>query len=885
MKNLKKVLALGLALVMILGMFTIASAAETEKKIATEFTDWDKVAHKDAVALCVDLGIINGLPDGSFAPDQTIDRASWAKLVYFTATGDDNADAYLGANVGMKDIAGNWAESYINYLVANKYVSGDGLGNYMPTGTVTVSAGLKTMLTVLGYDADDRGYQNDAAWMGNIMTDAKRNGLMDDVDRSQTAAVNLTRENAAQIVYNALMANIVEPVNGRDNGDKYVSTYEKGATLGYDVFKIIPVTVTLKKVNDKGIGTFEGVSNNINGSALGDVKAPATLVGELVTVWVKATGVRFADKTAEMITTSAKLDKVVSTTAAKAASSAAKTFTGGVTLADIWTPNKDDYVADCPTKVENDTTVDAPEKISYYKNSEESTQTAVANAAKVAGNVVDVFTADGKVSMIKVTTYELAQVTADIETRTRDKELQVKIDGVFTGWVAADKVEGYQGLAKDDVVLVNMTEGTGIYTLEKADKVTGKVTLRSGLKLTVSGTQYGMSGITNNSDLDSLVTEDDDADNLKWDVKGNKDNEYDFYLDKNGTIAAYKQISGEVTKEVAYVLDAAWVGGNGSLTASKYAEAELLFADGTTEIVNVAKVDGDKVVAEVETGKESEQIAGGTVKETINGKFIDFAIDSKGNYEVEVKEGAVADLDASTDKTTEQKPAVFDGLTADAKTTFLVKKGDDYFTYTGYKNLPKMDPTAVVAVAKDGIATYVYLTTDKYEGEGSKGLIWIKDTKTDKDINNNLVYSVVNAEGAEEKIALAKGEGVSEITAKTFYIIDSIDDDGVATVIPATGDTIKSAAHDTEGKANTMTAQNTTMLLKDVADKLAYDSETVAVVIDLDTKGDYSSSGKLSLNNYKEDLSSYTYDVTAVVDGVNVDFVYVVRTEIDQTAD
>lgn len=67
MKNLKKVLALGLALVMILGMFTIASAAET-KKSATEFTDWNEVEHKDAVALAVDLGIISGKPDGSFDP-------------------------------------------------------------------------------------------------------------------------------------------------------------------------------------------------------------------------------------------------------------------------------------------------------------------------------------------------------------------------------------------------------------------------------------------------------------------------------------------------------------------------------------------------------------------------------------------------------------------------------------------------------------------------------------------------------------------------------------------------------------------------------------------------------------------------------------------------
>ena len=78
MNNLKKVLALGLALVMLLGMFTIASAAEA--KVATQLSDWDSISHKNAVALNVDLGIIVGKPDGSYAPAENIDRASWAKL-------------------------------------------------------------------------------------------------------------------------------------------------------------------------------------------------------------------------------------------------------------------------------------------------------------------------------------------------------------------------------------------------------------------------------------------------------------------------------------------------------------------------------------------------------------------------------------------------------------------------------------------------------------------------------------------------------------------------------------------------------------------------------------------------------------------------------------
>lgn len=855
MKNLKKVLALGLALVMILGMFTIASAAET-KKTATEFTDWADVEHKDAVALCVDLGIINGLPDGSFGPDQTIDRASWAKLVYFTATGDDNADAYLGTNTGMNDIKGSWAESYINYLVANKYVSGDGLGNYMPTGTITVAAGLKTMLTVLGYDADDRGYQNDAAWMGNIMTDAKRNGLMDDVDRSQTAAVNLTRDNAAQIVYNALQANIVEGVPQWDGGNKYITTYNKGATLGYDVFKALPVTAT---VSTDGAGKITITPNGTDGTdypaglsatSLADVKVSSTLVGEQVTVWVKASKASFGSQTGELLNPG-NFDEVISAAAAKSATAAAKTFTDGLKIAGITAPKSD------TTNYDEDHFVaeSIGSGLKIYKNGKGN---SVSEARK--GDVVDVFTTDGKVSTIKVTTWDIYQVTDAIETRTSGDDLQVKVPGVFTGWKNADKVEGWQGLAKDDVVLVNIGEDENkITTIEKAEKATGKVTLRSGSKLTIAGTQYEASGITNKAD--DLTTPDDSTKWAAWDVKANKDNEYDFYLDKNGSVAAYKQISGETATEVAYVVETAWVGGNGGISASKYMEANLLFTDGTTEIVRVDKVGGDKVVASTATTGDDE-----VAYTDMAGHFVDYSVNKDGNYEIKDKD-LVSPLTAGA---VDQKTTFHDGLVGNSKTTFLVKKGDDYFTYTGFKNVPKMTATAVVAVNDDdGIATYVYFETDKFEGEGSDGLIYIRNSDVDQDTSGNNVYNIVTAAGAEEKMALAKADGLNEIEAGKFYIIDTIDDDGVATVKAATGDNIKTA--------DAMTAGNG--IVKLANDSYAYDEETVAVIIDLDTKSEYASAGALSLNGYKEDTDGYTYEITLVVDGNNVDYVYVVRSE------
>lgn len=812
MKNLKKVLALGLALVMILGMFTIASAAET-KKTAADFTDWDKVEHKDAVALCVDLGIINGLPDGSFAPDQTLDRASWAKLVYFTATGDDNADAYLGTATDLKDITGNWAESYISYLYATGRVSGDGTGNYMPNGTVTVAAGLKTMLTVLGYDADSEGYQGTAAWAGNVITDAKTNGLMDEIDRSNTANVALTRDNAAQIVYNTLQADRVKPTTLRDQGTSYVASYAPNGQLLKDVFDTIPVTATVSDVND-GVATFADATPSDALSALNnaEVKAAASNIGNKVTVFVHTN----------------KKD-VVSTAVAKAGTAADKTFTDDVTIANITTKNNDDkdhFVAA------------AADDIKYYLNGEEKSLAAEYKG----GNVVEVYLTSGKVSMIKVTTYTVAKITDDVETRTYKDDEQVKVPGAFNGFKNVDVVDGWQGLAKDDIVLVNVSKG--VTYLEKAESINGKVTLRSGAKLTVNGKQYAQSGIA-----------DAEVDFANWNVKNEKDNEYDFYLDKNGDVCYQVLVSGEVTTEVAYVLEAKYLSNAGTVwSSSDSLQANLLFTDGTTQIVTIAKVgDKDKDFADTDaTGLE--------------GKMVDFSVNSKGNYELTVKTAK----DGISAGKVSVAPEFHEGLKADNATVFLIAKGNDddgfeYSVVTGYKNVPAMTAAKVVAVEDDGIVTYIYLETPKFDGEGSDGLIYVQSIETDvEDTAGNKIYEIVDANGNKTTMALT---GV-EPAAQTFYVIDSIDENDVAT-IKAVGEGVTDmAAAPTVGKG-----------IVTVGEKAyATDSSTVCVVIDIDD-GEFVDASGMNISSFKAE-DGYTYTGKLIVDGDNAEYIYIVRTTV-----
>ena len=66
MNNLKRVLSVGMASTMVLGMMATASAASFN-----DFTDKDEIVNKDAVSMVTELGIIAGLPMAPTAPLRT----------------------------------------------------------------------------------------------------------------------------------------------------------------------------------------------------------------------------------------------------------------------------------------------------------------------------------------------------------------------------------------------------------------------------------------------------------------------------------------------------------------------------------------------------------------------------------------------------------------------------------------------------------------------------------------------------------------------------------------------------------------------------------------------------------------------------------------------
>ena len=550
MRNLKKVLSLVLCVAMMLSVMVVGAGAA--------FSDQSKIKNTEAVDACTALNIIGGYPDGSFKPEGNITRAEVTKMICVALNGGKNPAVSTNTTPTFSDVRNNanaaWAEGYIESCAAQGIVSGVGGGKFAPAGNVTGTQLAKMLLVALGYKADIEGFTG-SAWATNVNIRATQKGLYKDLEKMDTNAA-ITRDNAAQMVWNALQAKEVkyEYTLVSENGtltskttlvdkdltllkDKYDSDITKGVvtSIGHNSKGYLVTIDTLAKDNEKKeiIVKLSKVE-----------KDPTDLVGKAVKALYKATddvyGIYVDDEnTATVVNTTLgdidlskdeyKLDGVTYETKAK-------TF-GAVKAVDALGAkfNKG-------TKATNN--------LSSVKN--------VSDASKVV--LID-NDGDEKIDIAVVTPVQFGEITY-----LNAKNITVK--GVLTNAKLED-CDVYKDAAKDDQVAVIAKDysADGNNIIVKLDTVSGKVDAvktknQNTTEARINGTWY-----------DVAVFDSKD--------KVNKDDKGDFFV-YNGYIVAVDTTGGSIS-DTAYIISSST-----AMDANGDYQAKVMM-NGETKVVPMKK--------------------------------------------------------------------------------------------------------------------------------------------------------------------------------------------------------------------------------------------------------------------------------------------------------
>ena len=585
MRNLKRALSLALAAIMLIGMMVVSASAVSYN----DLTDKDQIVNKDAVSMLVSLGIIEGKPDGSYAPTENVDRAQMAKMLSVIMNkGVDNSALYQSVNSGLTDITSNWAKGHINYCYTTGIIAGRGNGTFDPSATVTALEAAKMLLVAVGYDPKIEGFEG-ADWAINVSVRADEQGIFEGFTKDLSAPLN--RDDAALLIYNALDVEMIQSYTTNN----YPIVYSDHRTILSDKYGVIKVegvvtanewaildddTDTALQEGKTRIYNPDGILSTTGNTAVAqdssanvktqvfNVSTPVDMLGKAVTMYVKKTTI-LADSTVYGAPVVSDVNTVIET---------GEKVTGG--------DSKDD---DSLAALLKGTGLATDKATEYYHNYEEMAIDSadvddIMNVKGAALTVIDNDN-DGYVNYVISVEKSLTHVSGVSSKNETTTLYGLPGDDVIDN---EDIVTTATDLTKGDVVLV--VQYGGRTYVEEPKTVTGEMELFNAKNkddnknyIKVGGEEYKQDGLEVLSNINKdnpvkfLISEcDDKANGVQFDAQ------YDFFLDDFGNIVAFREVEGAPT-QYALALDSAY-SINGLTTTG---QIKLLLADGTSKVYDV----------------------------------------------------------------------------------------------------------------------------------------------------------------------------------------------------------------------------------------------------------------------------------------------------------
>ena len=847
MRNLKRALSLAMASIMVLGMMVVGAGAVSYD----DFSDKDKIVNDDAVSMLVELNVINGKDDGSFDPEGIVTRAEMAKMICVVLNGGKDPSLGNVSNYTYTDTVGHWAAAYIEYCTTLGIVAGDGTGKFNPSNTVTGAEAAKMLLVALGFKSEIEGFTG-ANWAVNVNVRANQKGLFDEL--SINPSEGLTRDNAAQMVWNALDAGVVSYdytliTDGSSITSSPTLIDNESKTLLTDKFKVAKlegvivanenatstgtavekedVTVLLLTSDDAGSKQDEGDTITLK------TATAANLLGKSVTMFAKDwKNGAYQTVLGNPVVSS---DNMIATISEKSDAD------------DVKDALKDAGIKEVSKAVLVENFIRATDK-----DDKELTISGMADVAKLTGNGIEVIVIsndnDNKADFVIVTKMIAGKVSA-YNAKGNDGDGYITVTAL-TDIAKADQiagaefadVKGSEDLAKDDIVLYYRVGDT--FYAEKADSVNVTVTSTKGNDQIKDG--------SNTYKASALSSKYDDDNNTVLTTAVEPDDEVTLYLDNFG----YVVYTDAVTAADEYMFitgsDASVKDGFESLTIKG------VLSDGTEVTASVNKLDSKKLSTAFD-GKTEDQ-----AQEMVNNKIVTYTKTGE-KYNITVK-------DNTKITQIEKNKASLGGATANSKTIFVIgDKNDNYKVYTGISNVPDVTSSSLYCYAKSGVAKFVVALDATTSDGDTNGIYILGKTASAKKDGDDTIY-VVEAYVNDEYVAELELDGYTKGETITRGYYKGVNTSGGNTV---DWDDIKKATPDS---GSAVTDFGDGIISSETTSALTYDKDTIVIIVD-GTK--HIEGGDIDEIVYVEDDTDASSKVVLVEgtgsDEGHADYVFIIR--------
>ncbi|MBT5016808.1 hypothetical protein HN748_01260 [Candidatus Peregrinibacteria bacterium] len=190
--------------------------------------------HDNSVAIeyLVNIGTLQGYPDGTFQPSTTINRAELMKVLVAGQGIVPDEETYKDC---FPDIGNEWFAKYVCYAAEQEWVGGYPDGTFQPSKTVNKVEALKMLVNALGLDSELPETvtvnmftdTDNSAWYAPYVYVTKDMGLLEVVSGIYQPAGEMNRAGVAEYIFRTLVVQELEAPEYTDvDRDEFLTIHE-----------------------------------------------------------------------------------------------------------------------------------------------------------------------------------------------------------------------------------------------------------------------------------------------------------------------------------------------------------------------------------------------------------------------------------------------------------------------------------------------------------------------------------------------------------------------------------------------------------------------------------------------------------------------------------